>query len=334
MAEEKKSLWSKAKELFATYGNPSGGMVHQDIPADRPAVKNDSAPAKKESSYKSEVGKLFAMYGNPSGGMVHADLPAEKKADKPAYKFVHVKRRGGKGGKNDKDKNRNKPQQNAGAGAFHAPGRYTQEQRDGEFNFDTIHGLKLVEVDYTVPPSAERKAKREEFGGTRDETGRPNGDGIRTAFVKMLAKDHVKELTELGLCDADIAMMKEGRVPNGYNVHHKLPLHGGGKNEFKNFILTPLYPHDQWHHDVLDPQIDGIREGESRKVMLPWTDAMVYDPKKYGFTKENQPVKPDYPSKVNPANYPKLYEAKDINVEKRAKDVAAMLAAKNRNQGR
>ena len=333
MAEEKKSLWEKAKELFATYGNPSGGMVHKDMP-DAKKEEKPAAPAKKESSYKKEVSALFAMYGNPSGGMVHADMPAAKKEEKPAYKYVHAKRHGGKGGKGDKNKDIKKPQQNNASGAFHAPGSYTRDQRDGNFNFDTIHGLKLVEVEYKVPSSAERKAKRAEFGGTRDETGRPNGDGIRSAFVKMLAKDHVKELTTLGLCAADIDMMKEGRVPNGYNVHHKLPLHGGGKNEFKNFILTPLYPHDQWHHDVLDPQIDGIREGEARKVMLPWTDAMVYDPKQFGFTKENQPVRPNYPSKVNPANYPKLYEAKDINVDKRAKEVAAMLAAKNRNQGR
>ena len=38
--EGKKSLWQEAKEMYAAYGNPSGGMVHNDMPA-----KNDAAKA-------------------------------------------------------------------------------------------------------------------------------------------------------------------------------------------------------------------------------------------------------------------------------------------------
>jgi len=221
----------------------------------------------------------------------------------PEYKLVHAKRshKGGKSG---------------------TKVSYNAEQRAGRFNFDTIHGMKLKKVVYHVPSSDERKAKRAEF------QGHDGKEGMRSKFLKMLAKDHEKQLRDqLGFTDAEINLMKQGRSVPGYNVHHKLPLHGGGKNEFSNFILTPLYPHDQWHKDVMDAQILGIREGESRKIKIPWTDEMIYDPKQFGFTKENQPVKPNYTSNVNPANYPDLYKPEHISVAKRQKDMAEFYAS-------
>lgn len=181
------------------------------------------------------------------------------------------------------------------------------EPKPAEFSFDTIHGMKLKEVEYRVPPMDERKKKRAEFQGSGHK------EGMRSKFLKMLANEHAQELKDLlGMSDAEIARMAEGKSVNGYNVHHKLPIHGGGKNEFSNFILTPLYPHDQWHHDVLDEQIAGIAVGDSRKVLLPWTDAMIYDPKQYGFTKDNEKVAPNYTSRVNPDNYPKIYKPEHV----------------------
>jgi hypothetical protein len=178
-----------------------------------------------------------------------------------------------------------------------------QAQSSAHFSFDTIHGLKLKEVEYKVPSSAERKARRAEFQGTNGQ------EGVRSKFLKMLANEHEQELRDkLGLTDAEIDRMKKGKSVNGYNVHHKLPIHGGGKNEFSNFILTPLYPHDQWHHDVLDKQL-GIGSG---KVLLPWTDEMIYDPKQYGFTKNNEKVQPNYVSRVKAEKYPKIYTAEQV----------------------
>lgn len=117
--------------------------------------------------------------------------------------------------------------------------------------------------------------------------------------------------------------MKQGRSVSVYNVHHKLPLHGGGKNEFSNFILTPLYPHDQWYHDVLDPQIANCMGTADRKeVMLPWTDEMIYDPKKYGITKNNQKAEPNYTSRVDSSKYPKIYTAQQVaDVSKRKREL-------------
>ena len=245
-------------------------------------------------------------------------------------KFVHVKRERKKG--NGRGNGGNRQQNHAANGGFYSEGHHNRDQREGNFSFDTIHGLKLKEVKYTVPSKAERVAKRNEFNGVRDENGNVVVEGVRSKFLKMLANEHAQELKDLlGMSDAEIARMKEGKSVNGYNVHHKLPIHGGGKNEFSNFILTPLYPHDQWHHDVLDKQIQGIGNG-SRKVLLPWTDAMIYDPKKFGYTKDNEKVQPNYFSRVNASNYPKIYNPEhvaDAAARKRELDRFAPPAAKN-----
>ncbi|MCQ2913621.1 MAG: hypothetical protein MJ247_00285 [Alphaproteobacteria bacterium] len=257
-------------------------------------------------------------------------------AEEKEYNLVHEKRKGskGKGGKS----NGKTQQPQHGADVFHSQFHSNADQRNGNFSFDTVHGLPLKEVEYTVPPKEERKAKRAEFGGVVDySTGTIVQEGVRMKFLKMLANEHDGELREkLGLEDKEIESMKKGYCPLGYNVHHKLPLHGGGKNEFKNFILTPLYPHDQWHHDILDAQIDGMKVGETRKVMLPICDDMIYDPKKYGFTRNNEPVKPNYTSNVDPANYPKIYKAEHITKTNRDKELDALraAAAARRQQGR
>jgi len=242
------------------------------------------------------------------------------------YKLAHAKRDRKKG--KGQGKGSGKQQHQTADGGFRSDGHHNRHQRQGDFSFDTIHGLKLKEVEYTVPTKAERVARREEFNGIRDENGNVVVEGVRSKFLKMLANEHADLLVErLGLTERDIEGMREGYTPNGFNVHHKLALHGGGRNEFSNFILTPLYPHDQWHKDVMDAQLLGIREGETRTIKIPYTDEMIYDPKQFGFTKENQPVQPNYTSNVDPAGYPELYKPEHISVAKRQKDMAEFYAS-------
>ena len=148
-------------------------------------------------------------------------------------------------------------------------GNRSQAQIDaanGKFGFDEIHGFKLIDVEYKVPPKREREARRSQF------------KGIRADFLREIGRTHEKELRAIGMNDAMIEMVKSGRTPKGYNVHHTLPIHGGGKNEFSNFILMPIPPHDDLHHKVLDAQVLKMQEGDSKMVKLPWSDDMVYIP--------------------------------------------------------
>ena len=50
--EGKKSLWQEAGELYARFGNPSGGMVHNDMPA-----KNDAATKAVVAAKRSRQGR-------------------------------------------------------------------------------------------------------------------------------------------------------------------------------------------------------------------------------------------------------------------------------------
>ncbi len=136
----------------------------------------------------------------------------------------------------------------------------------GRFKFDTINGFKLIDVEYSVPDKRTRKRRRGAFNSVRDK------------FVKHIAQNCQKELRAIGITDKQIEQMKKGSVPNGYNVHHKLPIHGGGLNEFSNLILMPIKPHDELHHRVLDPQVAQMQAGETKRVKLPWSDNMVYIP--------------------------------------------------------
>ena len=83
---EKKSMMQEAMEMYATYGNPSGGMAHKDMPAEKPAAESAKAEPAKEGkkSLWQEAGELYARFGNPSGGMAHNDMPAEKPVAEPA----------------------------------------------------------------------------------------------------------------------------------------------------------------------------------------------------------------------------------------------------------
>lgn len=144
---------------------------------------------------------------------------------------------------------------------------YSEERsnaRAGRFDFDTINGFKLIDVEYTVPPKGERKRCRSAFNGVRSE------------FLKHIAANCEDALRNLGITDQQLQQIKNGRTPLGFNVHHKLPIHGGGKNEFSNLIFMPIPPHNELHHKVMDPQVCSMQEGESKKVKIPWSDNMVY----------------------------------------------------------
>ena len=38
----------------------------------------------------------------------------------------------------------------------------------------------------------------------------------------------------------------------------------------------PIKEHDDLHHKVMDPQVQNMQTGDKKKVVIPWTDDMVY----------------------------------------------------------
>ncbi len=82
--------------MYAAYGNPSGGMVHNDMPAEKPAAEPAAKAEPTKEGKKSlwqEAKEMYATYGNPSGGMTHKDAPAKKDDAKAVVAAVANRRR-------------------------------------------------------------------------------------------------------------------------------------------------------------------------------------------------------------------------------------------------
>lgn len=141
-----------------------------------------------------------------------------------------------------------------------------EEKAKGNFGFDSIHGFKLVEKEYKTPKKKRREETRAEFKQV-----------VRPAFLKFIAENYEPELRKLGVTDAGLASMKRGMGVNGFNVHHKLPIHGGGTNDFSNLIFMPIPPHDDLHHQVIDPQIKNMDTRMGVTIKVPWHDGMVWE---------------------------------------------------------
>ena len=134
--------------------------------------------------------------------------------------------------------------------------------------------MPVKQVNYVKQSAAQRDKRRAEF----EERA-----GGRERFLKAIAGDPEKAgaLLEAGIGHAQIALMKEkGKTPQGWQVHHKLPLDGGGTSEFDNLVLIKNGPYNQTFTRQQNEQTHGLQEGEARQVSLPIPDHFIYPAKK------------------------------------------------------
>ena len=73
----------------------------------------------------------------------------------------------------------------------------------------------------------------------------------------------MEQLKKAGLTNTDIQMMKDGLVPSGYQVHHKIPLDGGGTNSFDNLVLIKNDPYHKVITNTQNSLTKGLLEGDS-----------------------------------------------------------------------
>lgn len=134
-----------------------------------------------------------------------------------------------------------------------------------------LQNIPCVECLYTVPTKRERAAVESAFRN------------VRKAFVKFLAQTQVEALRQAGVSEKEIKIMAEtGRGPSGFTVHHKLPRHGGGTNDFSNLCLTATNVHVQIHRDLeqrvrdkLGKAICDMEVGESCLLEMPFPEGMI-----------------------------------------------------------
>lgn len=130
-----------------------------------------------------------------------------------------------------------------------------------------LDGVMEKTIIYTKRSSSEAKVLRKEFNS-----------GTKKNYLLKLASDdeYIKQLKAAGLKDIDIQRMKKGFNPDGYDVHHKLPLDDSGTNQFDNLILVQKDPH---HKILTNSQMEFSRKmkaGESVKVKFPVPKGIIY----------------------------------------------------------
>jgi uncharacterized protein len=130
-----------------------------------------------------------------------------------------------------------------------------------------LPGVRTERFNYTKRDRVEYDQLRRDF----DNHGRAD-------FLKRLGADKDKELRAAGMNDADIALIQQGKVPQGWQVHHKKPLDDGGDNSFNNLVLIKNDPYHQAITNAQKRLVGDLKPGETRAVDFPIPEGSIYPP--------------------------------------------------------
>lgn len=128
----------------------------------------------------------------------------------------------------------------------------------------TLDDVKVQEISYVKRNSTELKTLRDEFNTT-----------TRKAFLEDLG-NNAEYLRNAGFSETDILKIKNGRVPDGGQVHHKLPLDDSGTNSFDNLVLIQ---NESYHKVITNYQNSIARQmeiGEVQAVQWPMPNGNIY----------------------------------------------------------
>lgn len=132
-----------------------------------------------------------------------------------------------------------------------------------------LRGVDSVSVNYVKRDRTEYQALRRDFDS-----------GVRGDFLRDLAADpaKVEGLRRAGLDQTAIDRIASGRVPQGFQVHHKLPLDDGGTNSFDNLVLIRNDPHHIALTNAQRTLVGDLTPGQARQVDFPIPRGFVYPP--------------------------------------------------------
>jgi hypothetical protein len=130
----------------------------------------------------------------------------------------------------------------------------------------TLKNVAIRPIRYTKRNPADTKTLRKAFRG------------VRKKFVEHISGNS-KDLAILraaGLSERQIGKLKSGKVPKGFQVHHKLPLDDGGDNSFSNLVLIKNHP---YHKAITNEQFSltkGLKPGRSKSFDWVIPPGIVY----------------------------------------------------------
>ncbi|MBS5988049.1 HNH endonuclease signature motif containing protein [Clostridium sp.] len=83
-------------------------------------------------------------------------------------------------------------------------------------------------------------------------------------------------MKDAGLSEIDILDIKDGFVPEGWQVHHKLPIDDSGDNSFENLVLIKNEPYHKVITNYQNSIVRGLKEGEIKKIEFPIPEGSIY----------------------------------------------------------
>lgn len=132
----------------------------------------------------------------------------------------------------------------------------------------TLKGIKTKEIVYEKRDRTELENLRKEFDNS-----------IRKQFLSDLSKN-TEILKDAGFSDIDILKLQKGRVPDGWQVHHKVPIDDSGTNSFDNLILIQNEPYHKVITNFQNSFAKQLAPGEKQIVDWPIPEGKLY-PKKH-----------------------------------------------------
>jgi hypothetical protein len=129
-----------------------------------------------------------------------------------------------------------------------------------------LKNVAIRPIKYTKRNPADTKILRKAFRG------------VRKRFVEHISgsAENIASLKRAGLSDAQIKKLQSGKVPKGFQVHHKLPLDDGGDNSFGNLVLIKNHP---YHKAITNEQFSltkGLKPGKSKSFDWVIPPGIVY----------------------------------------------------------
>lgn len=122
----------------------------------------------------------------------------------------------------------------------------------------------IENFNYIKRNTDDLKKLRNEFNTTK-----------RKEFLKYLAESRI-DLKSFGFSDSDILKIKDGKVPNGWQVHHKLPLDDGETNDFENLVLIKNEPYHKVLTNYQNSLVKNLKPGESVTIKWPIPNGKIY----------------------------------------------------------
>lgn len=97
----------------------------------------------------------------------------------------------------------------------------------------------------------------------------------RKAFLKDLGQN-TEYLKNAGFSDDDILKIQSGRIPDGWQVHHKLPLDDSGTNSFDNLVLIKNEPYHKVITNYQNSMIRQMKVGDTKTIQWPIPNGNIY----------------------------------------------------------